>query len=227
VAAACRHRIGYGFHLPAEGWDAEFHGSSNVTFDARGCARFDFETVPVRLSVPGHPAALSALAALTVARHFGIPPADCADAIGKWKGISGRASVESVGKILLLDDSYNANPESMRAALETLSLMSASRRVAVLGDMNELGEAAEDEHRDLARQLPKYGIALALFVGRHAALFTGAAQECGVESRAFAACEDVAGSLNSLLRPGDAVLVKASRAVHLELVVEQLKRLFG
>jgi UDP-N-acetylmuramoyl-tripeptide--D-alanyl-D-alanine ligase len=227
VSAACRRRIGYGFHPPAAGWGAEFHGASNVTFDARGCARFDFETVPVRLSVPGRPAALAALAALTVARHFGIPPSDCADAIGQWKGISGRASVESVGNILLLDDSYNANPDSMRAALETLSLVSAKRKVAVLGDMNELGATAEDEHRGLARQLPKYGIALVLFVGRYAALFTAAAQESGVESRAFADCEDVAGSLNSLLRPGDAVLVKASRAVHLERVVEQLKKLLG
>jgi len=227
VSAACRRRIGYGFRAPAEGWDAEFHGASNVIFDARGCARFDFETVPIRLSVPGRPAALTALAALSVARHFGIPPADCAEAIEQWRGIPGRASVEFVGKILLLDDSYNANPDSMRAALETLSLMSAVRKVAVLGDMNELGEAAEDEHRELAMELPKYGVALALFVGRYAGLFTGAAQQSGVESHAFADCEDAARSLSSLLRPGDAVLVKASRAVHLEQVVEQLKRLFG
>jgi UDP-N-acetylmuramyl pentapeptide synthase len=76
-------------------------------------------------------------------------------------------------------------------------------------------------------ELPKYGVALALFVGRYAGLFTGAAQQSGVESHAFADCEDAARSLSSLLRPGDAVLVKASRAVHLEQVVEQLKRLFG
>ena len=226
-SAACRRRIGYGFRPPAKGWDTEFHGASNVTFDARGCARFDFEALPIRLNVPGRPAALAALAALTVARHFGILPADCQEAIQRWNGIPGRASVESVGKILLLDDSYNANPESMRAALETLSLMSATRRVAVVGDMNDLGAAAEDEHRELARQLPKYGVALAMFIGRYAGLCTAAARESGVESVAFADCEDAAGSLASLVRPGDAVLIKGSRAVHLEQVVDQLRGLFG
>jgi UDP-N-acetylmuramoyl-tripeptide--D-alanyl-D-alanine ligase len=226
-SARCRKRVGYGFRAPLADWNAESHIASRVSFDARGCARFDFEKTPVHLSVAGRPAALAALAALTVARHFGIPPAACADVIADWPGIPGRTSVEPIGGILVVDDSYNANPESMRAALETLSLLPSSRKVAVLGDMNELGAAAEAEHRALARQLPKYGVGFCIFIGRYADLFSATARESGIEIRTFADCETAAGLLTSLLRPGDAVLVKGSRGVHLEQIVSLLRKRFA
>lgn len=226
-SAVCRHRIGFGFQFPVAGWNSELYSGANLRFDDHGCGRFVFEGVDIRLSIPGRPAALSALAALTAARHFGISPTECRDTVLHWNGVHGRTSVEVVGAILLMDDSYNANPDSMRAALETLSMLRGSRKTVVLGDMNELGDTAANEHRELARQLPNFGITYAIFVGKFAGLAVDEAKVHGVQAQAFASGDELVGELASLIRSGDTVLVKGSRSNQLERIVDQLKRLFG
>ena len=87
-------------------------------FDRLGYASFQFGETRISVGTPGRPAALAALAALTVAGTFDIPPAGCSDPIAQWRGVHGRTEVLDLGRILLMDDSYNANPMSMQAALE-------------------------------------------------------------------------------------------------------------
>ncbi|HEY3294585.1 MAG TPA: UDP-N-acetylmuramoyl-tripeptide--D-alanyl-D-alanine ligase [bacterium] len=225
-ATECRHKIGYGFSGKPADWKAEFYQGTKLTFDSSGCARFEFERVEIELSVPGRPAALSALAALTIARNFGLYAEEVRKVIQAWQGVGGRVSIERLGGITVMDDSYNANPMSMRAALETLSFLPARRHVAILGDMNELGSDAESEHRALGRDLKQFDLSLSLFVGAFAPLAASEARGQGIEAKAFATYEECDAELATLICAGDAVLVKGSRSMRLERAVQKLKTLY-
>ena len=121
---------------------------------------------------------------------------------------------------LLIEDCYNANPMSMRAALEDLAASAPGRRVAVLGDMLELGEQAPALHREVGRQAAEAGVELLVAVGSQAgemaATFAG-------ESHTAPDAEAAAGLVPRLLAPGDTVLVKGSRGVGLEVVCAALR----
>jgi UDP-N-acetylmuramoyl-tripeptide--D-alanyl-D-alanine ligase len=123
--------------------------------------------------------------------------------------------VELPEDAILVNDSYNANPVSMRAALDNLaSLEAGGRRIAVLGEMRELGPEAPTYHREVGEYARERGVELIIGVGEQAASY-GADQE-------VADAEEAADALAAALRPGDAVLVKGSRAIGLERVAEKL-----
>jgi UDP-N-acetylmuramoyl-tripeptide--D-alanyl-D-alanine ligase len=123
--------------------------------------------------------------------------------------------VELAEDAILINDSYNANPVSMRAALDHLASMSAGgRRVAVLGEMRELGPDAAAYHREIGDYARERGVELIIGVGEHADAYG--------PDRRVADAEAAADALAEALRPGDAVLVKGSRAVGLERVAEKL-----
>jgi UDP-N-acetylmuramoyl-tripeptide--D-alanyl-D-alanine ligase len=111
---------------------------------------------------------------------------------------------------VLMVDCYNANPVSMRAALEHLAVTGTGRRVAVLGDMAELGAAAPAYHRDVAELVHRLGIEVVVGVGELARGYGGTW---------FATAAEAAAAVPAMLLPGDAVLVKGSRSVGLEAVV--------
>ncbi len=124
---------------------------------------------------------------------------------------------------LLLDDTYNANPQSMRAALQTLQELSAGRRaVAVLGEMRELGPLAAEEHERLGEAVAASGARLAISCGGLADLAVRAAERAGVEAVLAADADGAARAALEHVAPGDAVLVKASRSVGAERVVAAL-----
>ncbi len=125
---------------------------------------------------------------------------------------------------LLIEDCYNANPMSMAAALEDLAASAAGRRVAVLGDMLELGEQAPALHRELGRRAGEAGVELLVSVGSLADEVAGA---FGGEARTVADAGAAAGLVPALLLPGDTVLVKGSRGVGLEVVCEALRPAAG
>jgi UDP-N-acetylmuramyl pentapeptide synthase len=132
-----------------------------------------------------------------------------------------------VGGIWLLDDTYNANVDSMLAALQTLSdLPCAGRRVAVLGDMAELGPHAETAHGEVGRNAAALGIDALFAIGRYAEI-TAAAALPSLMAVAFPDIDSAAPAVLDYLRPGDAVLAKASRSSHLERIVEMLRRNFN
>jgi UDP-N-acetylmuramoyl-tripeptide--D-alanyl-D-alanine ligase len=123
------------------------------------------------------------------------------------------------GGVLLIDDCYNANPMSMRAAIDDLAETDASRRVAVLGDMLELGDEAERFHREIGGHADAAGVALLITVGPLAERIRD-----GFDGEAYSVPDAAAavGLLGGLLKEGDAVLVKGSRGVGLELVAQAL-----
>jgi UDP-N-acetylmuramoyl-tripeptide--D-alanyl-D-alanine ligase len=134
----------------------------------------------------------------------------------------GRAEWLELHGARLYMDAYNSAPESLRAALSVLAACSG-RKIAVLGDMLELGEAAVPAHEAVGRELPDYGVSLALCFGPLSRHTVEQARQRGVEAHAFSSKQELALRLGRELSSGDTVLVKASRGMALETVIELLQ----
>lgn len=183
---------------------------------------FGGERVAAYLPIPGeHMVANAALAAAT-GWKFGIAPADIADALREVKLTGGRLETKHVGGVTFLDDSYNANPDSMRAGLRTLvSLGGAGRRIAVLGRMGELGAHTVPEHRSLGQFAAGLKLAAVFTVGDEAALISDAAHEKNdsLTTSNFSSHGDCAAHLRGFLKDGDVVLLKGSRSAGMEKIL--------
>jgi len=175
---------------------------------------------PVHLRLIGLHQVANALAALAVARHLKLDPAAVVAALEAYRPLKGRMEIQHAGGATLLVDHYNANPDSMRAALATLSgWPGATRRIAVLGDMRELGETAAGLHEQVGSEVR--GAELWV-VGEHAGDYAAGARKAGVEARRFPDKAAVAAALRDQLAPGTVVLLKASRGAALEDVLAGL-----
>jgi UDP-N-acetylmuramoyl-tripeptide--D-alanyl-D-alanine ligase len=189
-------------------------GVRTVTFGPHG----DLDALPEGLEVPFTSAhmRLNALAALAAARAVGVEPTGRLEvALSELRG----QRRELPGGIVVIDDCYNANPMSMRAALDDLAASAPGRRVAVLGDMLELGPDEVRFHEEIGAQARVAGVDLLVTVGPLAAAMGPA---FGGETIAVGAAADVVDALRPRLAEGDTVLVKASRGVGLEVVAEGL-----
>ncbi len=186
---------------------------------------FGGEKIATHLPVPGeHMVGNAALAAACGWRH-GIQPAAIGDAIRNVKLTGGRLETKRIGGIVFLDDSYNANPDSMRAGLRTLvSLDCTGRRIAVLGRMGELGPHAVAEHQGIgqfAAGLPLDALFTVGEEGGDASLISAAAQRLRSDFNSchFPSHSECAAHLRGFLREGDLVLLKGSRSAGMEKVL--------
>ncbi|MBX3233111.1 MAG: hypothetical protein KIT84_13155 [Labilithrix sp.] len=183
--------------------------------------------VAVHLPVPGEAAAIDLTAALAAQEAASRQLLD-ADAIERALGrvsLSGRGDVRTIrDDVLVIDDTYNANPSSMRAGLATLAEIAGEtrRKVAVLGEMKELGALAEAEHEALGDDIVNAGVALAIGCGGLIDLALERAEAQGVEVVRASTTEEAAREAAARVKPGDAVLVKGSRSVGAEKVVAAL-----
>jgi len=199
----------------------------DVVEDARGLG-FTLEAAdalqPVTLAFAGRHNAINALAAAAVGAALGFTLEEIARGLAAARPIGGRGVWREVGGVRILDDTYNANPVSVRAALETVAARrDAGRLVAVLGDMLELGGIAEEAHREIGRAVVAAGADELVGVGHLALLAVEAAREAGLaEARHATTFEDTVAYLLKRLVPGDTVLVKGSRGMRLERVVDAL-----
>jgi len=156
---------------------------------------------------------LNTLAAVAAARSLDLPIGGRVDV--RFSSLRGEV-VELPGGVVVVNDCYNANPMSMRAALEHLAASAAERRIAVLGTMAELGPESEDYHREIGELADRSGVDLLVPVGDAALAY---ARGFGGEVRPVASPEEAGALLEELVRPGDRVLVKGSRSVGLERVL--------
>lgn len=182
---------------------------------------------PVRLPVAGPHQVVNFLAAAAIGFAVGVPSAECAAASAGMRPAAHRGELSRhFSGALLYDDAYNANPSSMRAALETLAGLPARRRIAVLGDMLELGAEEERWHREVGAAV--VGRAdLLVCVGERARFFAEGAIGAGLLDQAVrrvATPEEAAAFLSGILVTDDAVLFKASRGIGLERAVAALAR---
>lgn len=167
----------------------------------------------------------NALAAMAVAQHLGIPAENAARALAAYKSPAMRQQIAEVGGLTVIDDSYNASPDSMRSALNVLETRrTAGKRVAVLADMLELGSFAEEGHRSVGQYAKQHGVNLLVAVGQLAAHI---AAGFGDGARHVATNEEAIRLLKEQLSPGDAVLVKGSRGMHTEEIVQAIKESLG
>ena len=179
----------------------------------------------MRLAFPGKPIAQAALAALAVAEHLGVSLQTCLDRLDSVKLTSGRASIVNIGTLTVLDDSYNANPVSMQAALDTLQFLPGSSKIAILGDMNELGEQSQPAHEALGRSLKDRNLSKAIFVGTYSKFAADEARKHGVGTAYFCSYEELEPNIESIIHEIDVILIKASRSIGLDRVMKQLTRL--
>ena len=184
---------------------------------------------PVRLAFAGRHNVINALAAAGAGHALGLAFDDIAAGLEAARPAKGRCVWRRWAGLAVLDDTYNANLVSVRAALDTLAAgAGTARRVVVLGDMLELGPEAEAAHAEAGRAVALSGAAEFIGVGRHAAAAVEAARTAGLaESRHTTTFEDTVVLLLKRLVPGDALLVKGSRGMRMEQVVDALKDHFG
>jgi UDP-N-acetylmuramoyl-tripeptide--D-alanyl-D-alanine ligase len=185
-----------------------------------GGARFVARGVEFRLGLLGEWNVQNALAAAAVAMLHGIPLDECARRLADFKGPKMRMERLSLAGVTILNDAYNSNPESaVRAVREFAKLPSAGRKVAVIGDMRELGPASPRYHRELGEVLAGSAVDVVVAVGPQA---RAAIEAMGgrKERHGFETVEEMKPRLADLVREGDAVLLKGSRAVGLERVVK-------
>ena len=182
--------------------------------------RFRLGDADLSVGLPGMHHAAGAALAYAVGRHFGVPIDDIRDALASVRSEPGRCHAFDVGGVCIIDDTYNSSPAAVAAALDLLVATPAKRRFAVLGDMLGLGDSAGDLHRDLAASVPAEVNAV-FTVGPLAGLIA----DCvGDRGRRFADKESLTAELGRMLRPGDAVLVKGSRATRMERVVAAISQ---
>ena len=184
---------------------------------------------PVRLSFAGRHNVVNALAAAGIGLALGLSLEQIARGLEAARPAKGRCVWRRAGALRILDDTYNANPTSVSAALVTLGAATeARRRVVVLGDMLELGEISEAAHRDMGRAVAASGAAEFVGMGRWAQTAVEAARQAGLaESHHVTTFEDTVALLLKRLAPGDAVLVKGSRGMRMERVADALVARFG
>ncbi|ACA14830.1 UDP-N-acetylmuramoylalanyl-D-glutamyl-2,6-diaminopimelate--D-alanyl-D-alanyl ligase [Methylobacterium sp. 4-46] len=189
--------------------------------------------VTYQLGTPGRHTALNSLAVMAAVHALGADLALAALSLAQLRPPVGRGERTLLrlrdGEALLVDESYNANPASVRAALATLAgieVQGRARRIAVLGDMLELGAEAARLHRDLAAAVAEHGIDLVFVAGPlMAELFE--ALPAGTRGVAAASSADLLDAVVAEIRPGDAVMVKGSNSTRMGRIVEALKARYG
>lgn len=223
-AARLKKTVTYGFlHR-----NAAVRGKGLVIGEDGGTA-FDFKTpsmtrwMRLRLGIPGEHNAMNALAAVATGYAFKVPAAKIRGALEAFRAVSKRMETVLAGGVVILNDTYNANPDSTIAALRTLAATrTPGKKIAVLADMKELGEHAPEGHRAVGREAAALGIDYVLTLGPLARLIQQTAG--GNNAIAYDDKNILAEYLVELVSPGDTVLVKGSRGMKMEDIVVFLQQ---
>ena len=178
-----------------------------------------------RINLLGRHQVTNALFAVAVSEELGLGRPAVRDGLAECQPPKMRLQFWEAGGVRVLDDAYNANADSTLAALETLcDLPLQGRRVAVLGDMNELGAHSEAAHAEVGRRAAELGIGQIFVIGNMASVTARAAREAGLNRvMEFADVEAAVKAVKDFLKAGDVVLLKASRAARLERIAGTLK----
>src|SRR5438270_3364969 len=175
-----------------------------------------------QLPVPGLHMVQNALLGVAAGRIFGLSLEDCAAGLAAAPLTKARLQIKEIHGVQFIDDSYNANPESMKAALHTLVELDADgKRIAVLGEMRELGEESARGHREVGETAAALGVDQLIAIGDTAATIAEAARNAGLQNISIArSTSEAADLLDEIAVSGDLVLVKGSRSARTERVIE-------
>jgi UDP-N-acetylmuramoyl-tripeptide--D-alanyl-D-alanine ligase len=176
-----------------------------------------------QLPVAGLHMVQNALLAVAAGRAFGLSIEECAAGLAAAPLTKARLQIKEINGVQFLDDSYNANPDSMKAALRTLvELDTEGKRIAVLGEMRELGAESERGHREVGETAATLGVNQLITIGDTAELIAEGARTAGLDKvSSVRSTADAAKLLGEIAEPGDLVLIKGSRAARTEEVIQQ------
>jgi UDP-N-acetylmuramoyl-tripeptide--D-alanyl-D-alanine ligase len=196
-------------------------------------SRFNIDDVEVFLPLAGPGNVENATAAWAACSQLGLTIDDFAQALESLPPVSMRTEILQIGTLTVLSDCYNANPASMRNALQILASLDPTgqrREVFICGDMAELGPQTEHLHTELGKNIAQVGVKLVLAVGKLAKIAAEAAQANADNHLQIKCFEDTVSACNNLhefIKDNDIILVKGSRVAKLEAVVDKLKELFS
>lgn len=208
--------------LSGRKWKAE-NGIAGISFKIS----YQGTTVPFRFpNVLGRGQIYVTLAAVAIGLRFGFNLVKMSEIISKFQALPGRMKLmKGINESLIIDDSFNSNPSSALAALEVLRKLDVSRKIAVLGDMLELGEYCESAHREIGKQAPKSADLLFTYGSSRSKIIFQQAQDSGMEKDKTFHFEDINSlikSLKEIIKSGDIVLIKGSRAMRMERIVKEI-----
>lgn len=215
----CR-QITYGMQVEA----ATYSGKID-NFDDNGCATLTVNrNIRIKLNTPGKAMAHNALAAVAVGQHFGVEPNDIITALESFRPLQQRFNLIRAACCRIINDAYNANPDSTRSAIETFTAMRVSgRRILVFGDMYELGTLSEACHQEIGKLIAESPIDQVYLYGPLTEVTHAAIRAAGKpESRHFHNKSDLLKVLRNEIKSDDTVLVKGSRGNQLEEIIEGL-----
>ena len=219
VEGAMRYGFSEGCHVRAV--DAVDHGLTGSEF----VACYEGQRVPVTVPSPGRHSVSNALAAIAVGLTLGMSLQELAVGVAAFEPPNGRMCIRRTERLTVLDDSYNANPNSVMASIDVLEKV-PGRKVCVLGDMLELGDQSDEYHEVVGMYAARHGIDLIVCVGPSSEqTFLGAHAIAPHGARYFENQDSMAGILPQLIRNGDTILIKAARGIHLENTVQMLLEL--
>ena len=220
IAKLCRARV------VTAGIDAGDVVATELSTELNGTMfkiSFESESIQAFLPIPGRHMVINAVLAVAAGLTSSITLSAAVDALAKCEITSGRLQSKDIGDIHFIDDTYNANPDSMLVALTTLNeVATGGRRIAVLGAMGELGHFAEEGHRKVGASAAK-SVDLLITVGETADWIADEAEKANMTKVIRAAdTAQAAAALLSMVRPGDCVLVKGSRSARMEQVIDEV-----
>jgi UDP-N-acetylmuramoyl-tripeptide--D-alanyl-D-alanine ligase len=199
---------------------------SEGTWGANFKVHFRGTVVPFFLpNALGKPAVYTALAAAAVGTCFDINLATASEVLRSYEPPAGRLRLLSgIKQTVILDDTYNAAPASVIAAMEVLHQIAAGRKIMAIGSMTELGEQAEQGHRQVAAKIMEIGSDLIFLVGEETKIILDELSKRGYQDRVFwfASADEARLPIQDAIRPADTVLVKGSQAVRMEKIVKEI-----
>lgn len=213
----------YGIHNP----ENDVYAKDIINKGLKGIeftAVVDGKEYKAEVTQPGEHNVYNALAAICAGREFGVEIADAIRGIKNCEYTAQRLEVTEIGGMQIINDCYNASPDSIRAALGVLKYADMERKVAILGDVLEMGEYAAKAHYDMGRSVVENGIDLLITAGENAARIAEGAKDCGMENvKVFKTTEEVCEYVKEALKPGDAALIKASHGMHFENIYKTIE----
>ena len=178
--------------------------------------------IRVHVLLQGEHMVMIALAAATVGNLMGLSMEEIAREISAIEAVGGRGKIIETDSFTLIDESYNANPVSMKASLELLAL-AKTRKVAILGDMFELGEQEEQMHSEIGSYSVERGIDVLICIGKRAKFIANAALHNGAREVFYFETKDEFINHLEVLDYKDTILLKASHGMHFESIIDVLK----
>ncbi len=188
------------------------------------CHSFD-QVFDVNVPVIGLHNVYNALAAVAVGRVVGLSEHQVTKGLAEYKGVPMREEIIRMGNYTFINDAYNANPASMVTSIHTLAHLTKGRKIAVLGGMLELGDWAQKEHEAIGTEIAKEHIDVLIAMGELAGYIASAAKAAGMED-VYTASDHagVADILTDIIKPGDTILLKASRGFAMEKILPYFER---